>query len=142
MPGYMSTARWGSSTERKAPRFRRLVVSWLKNLGVDQTQINEVANNLDFGKLFGLATTILSSVLSVLSDLLFIGLITLFLAFDNDRFVRNLGATEAERPRVVTALMTFAASTRTYFIVATIFGSLASPWESAQLLVLKCVRVM
>jgi len=109
------------------------VVGGLHNLGVDQAQVNEVAQSLDFGKLFGVATTILTSVLSVLSDLLFIGLITLFLAFDNDRFVRMLGDTEAERPRVVTALTTFASSTRTYFIVATIFGLIVAVIDTGAL---------
>jgi predicted PurR-regulated permease PerM len=109
------------------------VVGRLNSLGVDQAQVNEVAQSLDFGKLFGLATTILTSVLSVLSDLLFIGLITLFLAFDNDRFVRMLGDTEAERPRVVTALTTFASSTRTYFIVATIFGLIVAVIDTGAL---------
>jgi AI-2 transport protein TqsA len=109
------------------------VVSRLKDVGVDQSQINEVAKNLDFGKLFGLATTILGSVLSVLSNLLFIGLITLFLAFDNDRFVRILGETQGERPGVVTALMTFAASTRKYFIVSAIFGLIVAVVDTGAL---------
>jgi len=112
------------------------VVSWLKNLGVDQSQINEVAKNLDFGKLFGLATTILGSILAVLSDLLFIGLITLFLAFDNDKFVKVLGETEGERPRVVTALTRFASSVRTYFIVSAIFGLIVAVIDTGALYLL------
>jgi len=109
------------------------VVSWLKNLGVDQSQVNEVAKNLDFGKLFGLATTILSSVLSILSDLLFIGLVTLFLAFDNGNFLRRLGDVEAERPMLATSLTKFASSTRTYFIVATIFGAIVAVIDTGAL---------
>jgi predicted PurR-regulated permease PerM len=109
------------------------VVSWLKNLGVDQSQINEVAKNLDFGKLFGLATTILGSVLSILSDLLFIGLVTLFLAFDNGNFLRRLGEVEDERPMLATSLEKFASSTRTYFIVATIFGAIVAVIDTGAL---------
>ena len=109
------------------------VVSWLKNLGVDQSQVNEVAKNLDFGKLFGLATTILSSVLSILSDLLFIGLVTLFLAFDNGNFLRRLGEVETERPMLATSLTKFASSTRTYFIVATIFGAIVAVIDTGAL---------
>jgi len=109
------------------------VVSWLKDLGVDQSQVNNVADNLDFGKLFGVATTILSSVLSILSDLLFIGLITLFLAFDNGNFLKILGQTDSERPNVVTALRTFGSSVRTYFIVATIFGLIVAVIDTGAL---------
>jgi predicted PurR-regulated permease PerM len=109
------------------------VVSWLKSLGVDQTQINEVASSLDFGKLFGIATTVLGSVLNVLSDLLFIGLVTLFLAFDNSSFVRNLGDAEADRPMLVASLTRFAASTRTYFIVATVFGGIVAVIDTGAL---------
>jgi predicted PurR-regulated permease PerM len=112
------------------------VVTRLHDFGVDQSQINEVAKSLDFGKLFGLATTILTSVLSVLSNLLFIGLVTMFLAFDNDRFVRILGDTESERPAVARALTTFAASTRTYFLVATIFGLIVAVIDTGALWVM------
>lgn len=109
------------------------VVSWLKDLGVDQSQVDNVAKNLDFGKLFGLATTILSSVLSILSDLLFIGLVTLFLAFDNASFLKVLGQTGGERPSVVTSLQRFSSSVRTYFIVATIFGLIVAVIDTGAL---------
>lgn len=109
------------------------VLNKLRDVGVDQTQINNVARNLDFGRLFGLATTILTSILNVLSNLLFIGLVTLFLAFDNDRFVGTLGETEAERPAVVTALSTFASSTRTYFVVSTVFGAIVAVMDTGAL---------
>lgn len=108
-------------------------VARLKDLGVDQSQVNDLAKNLDFGKLFGLATTVLSSILNVLSDLLFIGLITLFLAFDNTRFLRTLGEAERERPMLVASLTTFASSTRTYFIVATIFGAIVAVIDTGAL---------
>jgi predicted PurR-regulated permease PerM len=109
------------------------VVSKLKDLGVDQSQIDNVAQNLDFGKLFGLATTVLSSILSVLSDLLFIGLVTLFLAFDNGNFLARLGEVEGERPMLATSLTRFATSTRTYFIVATIFGAIVAVIDTGAL---------
>lgn len=109
------------------------VVSGLKNLGVDQGQINDVANNLDFGKLFGLATTILGSVLNILSGLLFIGLVTLFLAFDNGNFLKRLGEAEGERPMLVASLTKFSSSVRTYFIVATIFGAIVAVIDTGAL---------
>lgn len=109
------------------------VVSWLKSLGVDQSQVNEVAKNLDFGKLFGLATTVLSSVLNILSGLLFIGLVTLFLAFDNGNFVRRLGEAEGERPMLVASLTKFSHSVRTYFIVSAIFGAIVAVIDTGAL---------
>lgn len=112
------------------------IVTKLKDLGVDQSQIDNVAKNLDFGKLFGIATTVLGSVLNVLSDLLFIGLVTLFLAFDNSNFVRTLGEAEEERPMLVASLMRFATSTRTYFIVATVFGGIVAVIDTGALYLL------
>lgn len=112
------------------------VVTKLKDLGVDQSQVDNVASNLDFGKLFGVATTILTSILSILSNLLFIGLITLFLAFDNANFLRVIGQVQGERPNVVSALMTFASSVRTYFIVATIFGLIVAVIDTGALYLL------
>jgi predicted PurR-regulated permease PerM len=109
------------------------VVSRLKDVGVDQNQIDTVLKSLDFGKLFGLATTILSSVLSVLSNLLFIGTITLFLAFDTSRFVRVLDETKHERPGVVAALLAFAVGTRKYFIVSAIFGVIVAVIDTGAL---------
>jgi predicted PurR-regulated permease PerM len=109
------------------------VVSKLKDLGVDQTQIDNVAKNLDFGKLFGLATTVLSSILSVLSDLLFIGLVTLFLAFDNGSFLARLSEVKDERPMLAASLTKFTTSTRTYFIVATIFGAIVAVIDTGAL---------
>jgi AI-2 transport protein TqsA len=109
------------------------VVNWLKGLGVGQSQVDDLVKNLDFGKLFGLATTILGSVLAILSDLLFIGLITLFLAFDNTNFLRTLGGAEGHRPMLVAALTKFGSSVRTYFIVSTIFGLIVAVIDTGAL---------
>ena len=112
------------------------VLKYLKSLGVEQEQINTVLGSLDFGKLFGVATTILGSVLSVLSNLLFIGTITLFLAFDTSRFVQVLDQTRGERPAIVEALLAFAAGTRKYFIVSAVFGLVVAVVDTGALFVL------
>jgi predicted PurR-regulated permease PerM len=109
------------------------VLKWLRSLGVEQQQLDTVLKSLDFGKLFGVATTILSSVLSVLSNLLFIGTITLFLAFDTDRFVQVLDRTRAERPAIVEALLSFATGTRKYFIVSAVFGLIVAVVDTGAL---------
>ena len=95
---------------------------WLKSLGVDQQQIDSVTSQMDFGKIFNVATTILSSTLGVLSDIVFLGIITIFIAFDAGKFPAILASTGPEHSRVAHALTTFSKGTRTYFAVSAVFG--------------------
>jgi AI-2 transport protein TqsA len=95
---------------------------WLAGLGVKQEQVDAITGSVDVGKIFGLATTILSSALGVLSDLVFIGTLTLFIAFDAGRYPRILAAAEGEHGNLGRALIAFAQGTRTYFAVSAAFG--------------------
>lgn len=98
------------------------ILSWLRDLGVKQEQLDTVRSSLDFGKLFGLATSLLQSVLGVLSNALFIATLVLFLGFDAGRFPAHLLSARDHRPAVVDALVSFAAGTRKYFAVSAGFG--------------------
>jgi AI-2 transport protein TqsA len=98
------------------------VGDWLKSLGIDQKQIDDVTSSLDFGKVFNLATTVLTSALGVLSDIIFLGVITIFIAFDAGKFPAILASTGPEHSRIAESLSTFSRGTRTYFAVSAIFG--------------------
>jgi predicted PurR-regulated permease PerM len=96
--------------------------NWLKSLGVDQQQIDSVTSQMDFGKIFNLATSILSGTLGVLSDIIFLGVLTIFIAFDAGKFPAILASTGPEHSRVADSLSTFSRGTRTYFAVSAVFG--------------------
>ncbi|WP_158604529.1 AI-2E family transporter [Nocardioides mangrovicus] len=108
----------------------------LRERGVKQTQVNAVIKSLDFGKLFGYATTVLQSMLSVLSNAFFIAVLVLFMGFDAARFPRHLRDARGERPAVVTALLSFAVGTRHYFAVSAGFGLVVAVVDWIALLVI------
>jgi len=108
----------------------------LDQYGVTQKQIDSVTSSLDFGKLFGLAGSILSSVLGVLSNLLFIALLTLFIGFDAGRFTSSLPDVHDERPAVVDALDKFSHGTRKYFAVSALFGLIVAVIDTGALALL------
>ena len=66
---------------------------WLKSLGINQQQIDNVTSSLDFGKVFNLATTVLTGTLGVLSNIIFLGVPTIFLAFDAGKLPAVLAST-------------------------------------------------
>ena len=98
------------------------VGDWLKSLGIDQKQIDSVTGSLNFSRVFDLATSVLSGTLSVLSNLIFLGILTIFLAFDGGKFPAILASTGPEHSRVAQSLSTFSHGTRTYFAVSAVFG--------------------
>jgi AI-2 transport protein TqsA len=98
------------------------VGDWLKSLGVDQQQIDNVTGSLNFSKVFDLATSVLSGTLGVLSNLIFLGILTIFIAFDAGKFPAILASTGPEHSRVAESLSSFSHGTRTYFAVSAIFG--------------------
>jgi AI-2 transport protein TqsA len=96
--------------------------AWLQSIGVGRQQINAVTQAFDPSRLVGVATGFLSGLLSVLSNLFFIVVLLLFLAFDAAWFPGRLGAAEQSRSSLVTALVSFAEGTRRYLVVSTVFG--------------------
>jgi AI-2 transport protein TqsA len=96
--------------------------AWLQSVGVGKQQINAVGQAFDPSRLVGVATGFLSGLLSVLSNLFFIVVLLLFLAFDAAWFPGRLGAAEQSRSGLVTALVSFAVGTRRYLVVSTVFG--------------------
>ena len=98
------------------------VTAWLADRGVGADQVQAVADAVDVGKLVGVATSLLSSVLGVLSDLFFIATLLLFLAFDAAVVNRLMEQAAVQRPHLVEALSTFARGTRSYISVSAVFG--------------------
>lgn len=108
----------------------------LQDLGVGPDQVQTIQDSLDFGRIFGVATQILQSVLGVLSNAFFVATLVLFIGFDAARFPQHLLTARADRPAVVDALISFAVGTRKYFAVSAGFGLVVAVIDTIALMLL------
>ena len=105
----------------------------LADLGVGSEQSDAMVGAADADRLVGLATSVFSSVLSVVSNLFFIITLLLFLAFDSAK-VRGLAeGARAYRPHLVDALTSFTSGTRSYLGVSAVFGLIVAVIDTALL---------
>jgi AI-2 transport protein TqsA len=121
----VSVAKLAQLVTQYTPQLNNITTDfgdWLKSLGIDQQQIDSVTSQMDFGKIFNLATSLLTGTLGLLSNLIFLGILTIFIAFDAGKFPTILASTGPEHSRVAESLSTFSHGTRTYFAVSAIFG--------------------
>jgi AI-2 transport protein TqsA len=95
---------------------------WLHARGVGTDQVSAVTDAADVGKLVGVATDVLSGVLGLVSNLLFILTLLLFLAFDSAHVGRLAAGARAQHPSLVEAMTSFARGTRSYLGISAIFG--------------------
>ncbi|MGO4257234.1 AI-2E family transporter [Marmoricola sp. RAF53] len=132
----VSVARMAALVPTYAPQINDLVdnvTTWLGDLGVKKEQTDTLVNSLDVGKLFGYATDILKSALSILTNVFLIGILVLFIGLDAARFPTHLLSARDERPAVVDALVSFASGTRKYFAVSAGFGLVVAIIDTAAL---------
>jgi AI-2 transport protein TqsA len=111
-----------SAYGQEADDFVAQIADGLEASGVGSEQVDAVADALDIGQLVDLTTSLMSSVLSVLSDLFFLVTLLLFLAFDSAHVSRLADGVRRHRPHLVAALSSFARGTRTYLGVSAVFG--------------------
>jgi predicted PurR-regulated permease PerM len=94
----------------------------LKDLGVQQDQIDAVVNAIDPGKIVDAATALLNSSLEVLGNLFFLLTVLLFMAFDTDSTRQSIAALGKQFPGPVAAVNNFAQGARNYMGVSAGFG--------------------
>jgi predicted PurR-regulated permease PerM len=104
--------------------------------GVEGDDLNSIIDGIDVGSVAGQLTSALSGALGVLSALGLMSLTLLFLVMDASKFSRNLASVANDKPLVVEALRNFAAATRSYFVVATIFGLIVAVIDVVALLIM------
>jgi predicted PurR-regulated permease PerM len=122
-----------------APQINDVVAGmgdWLAARGVGAAQVDAVAGALDVGKLVGVATEVLASTLSVLTDLFFLITLLLFLAFDSANATRLAQGARRHRPLLVDALGSFAQGTRSYLGVSAVFGLIVAVIDTVLLAVM------
>lgn len=106
-------------------QFARLLADaqhWAVTHGLSNDMLSKALEAFDPGRVLGLAQYLLGSLIGVLSALFLIVVLLLAMSLDAPVTARILATGEGERPRLVTALATFAHKTRRYLIVSTVFG--------------------
>lgn len=132
----ISVGRLAAMVPEYAPDVHELaedIGDWLESLGVPAPQVNTIVDRLDLGRLLGVATTLMSGVLSVLSNLFFLVTLLLFLAFDSAHVSRLAEGARQHRPHLVDALSGFAQGTRAYLGVSAVFGLIVAIIDTALL---------
>jgi AI-2 transport protein TqsA len=108
----------------------------LKNLGVQQEQINAVVDAIDPGQLVAAVSAVLSSTLSVLGNLFFLLTLLFFMAFDTDSTRRSLASLGSRMPDLAAALSSFARGARNYMGVTTGFGFIVAALDGLALVIM------
>jgi predicted PurR-regulated permease PerM len=113
---------YGDRASTLVEALQQQLVHW----GVGPSQINDLVNQIDLGRVTSVVTTVLSSLTSTASVLFFLLATLLFLGLDAARFPDRLQAVAGQRPMVVAALSAFARGTRRYLVVSSVFGVVCS----------------
>lgn len=106
----------------------------LDSLGVRQEQIQSVLGSFDLGQLTDFVASLLGGMLSLLTNLAFVVALVLFMCIDSGAFAAQLQGARERRPAFVQAMESFAAGTRKYFIVSTVFGLIVAAIDTIFLL--------
>ncbi|MFW2381911.1 MAG: AI-2E family transporter [Acidimicrobiales bacterium] len=126
----------GETYESQLSQTQEDLADLADRFGVTGDDLDSVVEGIDLGSVASQLTSALSGVLGVLGTLSVIILMLLFVVMDADKFSRALRSVTAEKPAVVDALRNFASSTRSYFVVATIFGLIVAVFDVVALLIM------
>ncbi len=127
----------GGSYDDQIQRYRDDVTAQLENFGYTGDNAQSLFDLLDVNAVAGQFVSAVSGALGVLSMISLLVISMLFMAIDTGRFTTVLETSVARsRPNVMVALQNFAASTRTYFLVATVFGFIVAVLDVVALLIL------
>lgn len=95
--------------------------------GISEQEVANAVASIDLSALGQQLLSVFSGLLGVASVLGVVLAISLFMAMDAGGFVDRLDdSTAAERPHIYGALREFAAQTRSYYFVSTVFGAIVS----------------
>lgn len=108
----------------------------LHDLGVRTDQAQQTAGSLDPQKLTNALEKLLSGLSGLLGSTVFLVALLLFLGLDAAGFDRRLAAVGKVRPSIATALVTWAAGTRRFLGVTTLFGVIVAAIDGVLLALL------
>lgn len=125
----LSAARLATELPDYTDRVNELLAglrSRLADTGVDSSQIYNLLSGLDVDKVVSVLGAALRGLVGVLSNLIFVLVLLMFMAFDAMGIGRKLAVVTAMRPEIAYALEVFAVGTRKYLIVSTVFGAIVA----------------
>ncbi|EGD53643.1 AI-2E family transporter [Gordonia neofelifaecis] len=131
-----SAARLTTLMPQYADKFDSIVDDlkhFLGEHGVNSESIHNMLSNVDAGKIISAAGSLLSGLVSTTSGLVLVLVVALFMAVDAVGFSDRLTALDRLRPNVSVALNNFAAGTRTYLVVSTVFGLIVAVLDAGAL---------
>lgn len=134
-----AVARFATLLPTYAEEFDRLVgdaLVRLEDVGVGQAEIANATSSLELRRLDGFVADLLGGLAGLVSDLFFIVALVFFMVLDDTQFPRALAVVGESRPRLVEALVSFAHGTRTYLVVATVFGAIVAVLDTIALALL------
>lgn len=105
----------------------------LEELGVTQSATGDATKLLDLPKLIGRVGSLLQGVIGIGSLITVIIMGLIFMCGDAPSFTERLDDVRARRPLVVASMEDFAMRTRSYMMVATVFGGIVAVLDAAAL---------
>lgn len=128
----LSIAQLAATLPQYAPRVQDLTSSLLDRLqraGVDTGSAETALKNIDIGKVVSVLQSVLSSVLSALSALFFLGVLLFFLAADALGVSQRMQALRTANPHVAQVLVDFVSGTQRYLLVSALFGAIVAVFD-------------
>ncbi|WP_336923364.1 AI-2E family transporter [Aquipuribacter sp. SD81] len=135
----LSVLRFADQAGRYQAELNQLVQdaeNLLREVGVDQEQIDAFVGGFDLNRIFDLALDVALTGFSVVSNLFFVLLLLFFLLIDAGGADDRMRAVAALRPRAAEALHSFTYGTRQYLVVTAVFGAVVAALDVVLLVVL------
>ena len=132
----ISAARLVDLMPRYQSQFSQLraeVARILSGLGFDTRSVQNLAELVQPGSVVDLLQAMLGGIFGLLSNGLFLLAVLLFLCLDAIHFPARLARAGLQRPEVIGALHSFAAGTRRYLLVSTVFGLIVAAIDTVVL---------
>jgi predicted PurR-regulated permease PerM len=117
-------------------RYINDVAIWLQHRGIGPDQVSAITNSFDVSSLVSTATSVLQGILGILSDLVFIAVLLLFLAFDAAPTTHIISSLRDRKPDFVEALAGFAGGVRRYMAVSAGFGFVCAALDAGALVIM------
>lgn len=132
----LSAAQLATALPDYSDRFADLlgqIQDSLARFDIDRERIDHALSGIDFGKLVELFEELLRGLAGAFSNLVFVVTLLLFMLFDGMSIGRRIDVLRGMRPDIAGALASFAAGTRKYLIVSTVFGLIVAVLDGVAL---------
>jgi predicted PurR-regulated permease PerM len=117
----------------KAQGYVTSITNELAKYGVGTAELQSLAGQLNWGKIAGFVASLLGSIAGLATSLVFLLALLLFLSVEASGVGARLAAIAGDRPEMADALNGFAAGTRTYLVVTTVFGLIVAVLDTVAL---------